>query len=130
MGVFQNCSGEFDIPVVGVDIVTIEKRLLHPLQKHYHMKSGYDEDFVICSTLQSILTGNIRLPFRVNHSQFHPTHKLIWVPDQLDYPYSHYILKGIKYIISGTEVSFDYNYGNVIYTINFNHIDLLYSEYK
>ena len=114
---FQNCHGRFDIPIVGVDIVNIEKRLLHPLQKRYYMESGFDEDFVICPTVQSILTGNIPLPFRVNHSQFHPTHKLIWEPDQFDYPHSHYILKGIGVIVSGTEVSFDYNYGDVVYKL-------------
>ena len=117
LGVFQNYHGKFDILVVDVDIVTIDKGLLHPLQKRYHMESGYDEDFVICPTVQSILTGNIPLPFRVNHSQFHPTHKLIWEPDQFDYPHSHYILKGIGVIVSGTEVSFDYNYGDVVYKL-------------
>ena len=29
MGVFQKCDGMFDIPVVGVDIISIEKTLLH-----------------------------------------------------------------------------------------------------
>ena len=93
------------------------KKLLHPLQKRYHMESGYDEDFVICPTLESIRTGNIPLPFRVNHDQFFPTHKLIWVPDEFDYPHSHYVLKGIKFIESGTEISFDYNYGSVVYKL-------------
>ena len=117
LGVYQNCDGQFDVPVVGVDIVNIEKQDLHPLQKRYYMESGYDEDFVICPTLESIRTGNIPLPFRVNHDQFFPTHQLIWVPDPLDYPNSHYVLRGIKYITSGTEISFDYNYGPVIYSL-------------
>ena len=81
------------------------------------MESGYDEDFVICPTLESIRKNNIPLPFRVNHSQFHPAHKLIWEPHSLDYPHSHYILKGIKPITSGTEISFDYNYGSVVYKL-------------
>ena len=55
MGVFQNCDGVFDIPVVGVNIISVEKRLLHPLQKRYRMESGFDEDFVISPTLDSIL---------------------------------------------------------------------------
>ena len=63
----------FNISVVGVDIITIEKTLLHPLQKRYYMESGFDEDFVISPTLESILTDNVPLPFRVNHSEFHPT---------------------------------------------------------
>lgn len=117
LGVYQNCDGQFDISVVGKNIVSIEKKLLHPLQKRYHMESGYDEDFVICPTLESIRTGNIPTPFRVNHSQCFPTHKLIWVPDKLDYPHSHYVLKGIKFIKSGTEISFDYNYGNIVYKL-------------
>ena len=81
------------------------------------MESGYDEDFVICPTLESIRTNDIPLPFRVNHDQFFPTHKLIWIPDQLDYPHSHYILIGVKSIQSGTEISFDYNYGSVVYKL-------------
>ena len=117
MGVFQCCDGMFSIPVVGMNIVNIEKHTLHPLQKRYYMESGYDEDFVICPTLESIRKNNIPLPFRVNHSQFHPTHKLIWEPHSLDYPHSHYILKGIKPITSGTEISFDYNYGSVVYKL-------------
>ena len=118
MGVFQKCDGMFDIPVVGVDIISIEKTLLHPLQKRYYMESGFDEDFVITPTLHSISTGNVPLPFRVNHSQFHPTHKLTWEPHQFDYPHSHYVLKGLKHITSGTEeVSFDYNYGSVVYKL-------------
>ena len=117
MGVFQNCDGIFNISVVGVDIITIEKTLLHPLQKRYHMESGFDEDFVICPTLESILTNNIPLPFRVNHSEFHPTHKLTWEPHQFDYPHSHYVLEGIKHITSGTEISFDYNYGSVVHKL-------------
>ena len=117
MGVFQCCDGMFSIPVVGMNIVNIEKHTLHPLQKRYYMESGCDEDFVICPTLKSIRTGNIPIPFRVNHHQFHPTHKLVWVPDSLDYPHSHYILKGIKHITSGTEISFDYNYGPVTYSL-------------
>ena len=117
MGVFHKCDGVFNISVVGIEIVNIEKTLLHPLQKRYYMESGYDEDFVISPTLHSILTGNIPLPFRVNHSEFHPTHKLIWEPHPLDYPHSHYILEGIKHITSETEISFDYNYGSVVYKL-------------
>ena len=115
MGVFQNCYGTFDVHILGLDIVNIESHTLHPLQKRYHIKSGYDEDFVICPTLESILTGNVPLPFRVNHHQFSPTHKLIWVPHEFDYPHSHYMLKGIRCIDSGTEVTFDYNFGPVTY---------------
>ena len=117
MGVFQKCDGMFDVPVVGVHIVSIKKKKLNSLQKRYHMESGYDEEFVICPTLQSILTKNIPLPFRVNHSEFYPTHKLIWDPHELDYPHSHYVLKPIKHIKSGTEITFDYNYGSVVYKL-------------
>lgn len=117
MGLFQSCDGKFTIHVVGVDIVNVEKKSLHPLQKRYYMESGYDEDMVICPTLHSIRTVNVPIPFRVNHSQYFPTHKLIWVPHELDYPHSHYILEPIKCVKSGTEVSFDYNYGTVVYKL-------------
>jgi hypothetical protein len=112
LGVFQKCCGKFDVKIVGVDIVTVKKTLLHPLQKRYHIESGYDEDFVVCPTLKSIVSGKIPLPFRVNHSQFRPTHKLIWVAHSLDYPHSHWVLKGIDEI-DPQEISFDYNYGSV-----------------
>ena len=46
MGLYQNCYGQFDIDVVGKDVVSIDRRFLHPLQRRYQMKSGYDEDFV------------------------------------------------------------------------------------
>ena len=113
MGLFQNCHGKFDIDVIGVDIITIEKRLLHPLQKRYQMESGYDEDFVICPTLQSIVTGKVPFAFRVNHSKLHFTHRLVWVQSQLDYPDSHYVLKAVDPVLPHTEITFDYNYGSV-----------------
>ena len=117
MGFFQNITGKFDVHIFGLDIVNIESRTLHPLQKRYRFVSGYDEDFVICPTLKSILNGNVPLPFRVNHDQFFPTHQLIWVPHALDYPHSHYMLKGMRCIDSGTEITFDYNYGPVVYRL-------------
>ena len=117
LGVLQRCDGMFDIPVVGVDIVSIKKKETHILQKRYSMESGHDEDYIITPTLHSILTKNVPLPFRVNHSQFHPTHKLIWYPHELDYPHSHYVLKSIKHIKSGMEILFDYNYGRVVYKL-------------
>ena len=39
LGVFQNCDDKFDIKIVGVDIVSVKKTLLHPLQKRYHIES-------------------------------------------------------------------------------------------
>ena len=117
MGVFQRVQGSFEIPVIGQNIVSIEKKTLHPLQKRYFMESGYDEDLVICPTLESIKTGHIPLPFRINHHQFFPTHSLIWIPHALDYPHSHYVLKPIKHIESHQEVFFDYNYGSVTYKL-------------
>ena len=106
MGVFQNRDGTFDVHIVGVNIVSIEKQSLHPLQKRYAMESGYDGDFVICPTLQSIRAGDVPLPFRVNHSQFRPTHELVWFPHQFDHPHSHFILKGTKHVVSTSNGNF------------------------
>ena len=75
------------------------------------MESGHDEDYVICPTLQSILTGNVPLQFRMNHSRDNPTHKLCWIPHSNDYPESHYKFEGINEIDSDTEVTFDYKLG-------------------
>ena len=55
LGLFQNTDGMFDLPVIGPNIVSILKKNLHPLQKRYSMESGYDEDYVICPTTQSIM---------------------------------------------------------------------------
>ena len=81
------------------------------------MESGYDEDFVICPTLESISSGHIPLPFRINHDQFSYTHSLVWIPHALDYPHSHYVLKPMpnKHVKSDQEIFFDYNYGSVVY---------------
>ena len=111
LGLFQTHYGKFNISVIGNDIISIPKSELHPLQKRYQMESGYDEDYVICPTLQSILTGNVPLQFRMNHSHDNPTHKLCWIPHSNDYPESHYKFEGIDEIDSDTEVTFDYKLG-------------------
>ena len=109
LGLFQRCDGQFDLEVVGENIVSVNRKLLHPLQGRYVMDSGYDEDFVICPTLKSIQTGNVPLPFRINHSECNPTHELVWIPHALDYPWSHHVLKGKRVITSRTEIRFNYN---------------------
>ena len=110
MGVFQNHDGQFNLLVIGDDIISIEKTKLHSLQRRYQMESGYDEDFVIVPTVQSIITGDIPLPFRVNHCESNPTHELCWISSTHDYPDSHWMLKGVKEIESGTEITFNYNF--------------------
>ena len=70
MGLFQRHHGKFNLSVISDDIVSIHKTSVHPLQKRYYMESGYDEDFVICPTLQSIQSGNVPLPFRVPSESF------------------------------------------------------------
>ena len=109
LGLFQSRDGKFDLECVHENIVTIPKQFVHPLQLRYVMDSGYDEDFVICPTLKSINTGNVPLPFRINHSECNPTHELVWIPHALDYPHSHHVLKGKRVITSKTEVTFNYN---------------------
>ena len=110
MGVFQNHDGKFDLHVMSEDIISIPKKNMHAVQRRYQMESGYDEDFVIVPTLKSITRGEVPLPFRVNHSKTDPTHELRWVSSTHDYPDSHYVLKGIKEIESGTEITFNYKF--------------------
>ena len=98
-------------------IVSIPITQLHPLQKHYQMESDHDEDFVTCSTLQSIVSGNVPLPFQVNHSEFNFTHKLIWVSHEHDHTHSHYKLEGVREITPNTEVTFNYKFGSVTYKL-------------
>ena len=111
MGLFQLHYGKFDIHVVGKNIISVLTSALHPLQKRYRIESGYDEDYTICPTLESILTGNVPLPFRMNHSHDNPTHKLCWISGECDYPDSHPMFEGIHEIDSRTEVTFDYKLG-------------------
>ena len=89
-GLFQNCFGMFDLKVISEDIVSIEKKYLHPQQMRYQMESGYDEDYVIVPTLLSIQTGKVPIPFRINHSSDNTTHELLWVQDARDYPLQIY----------------------------------------
>ena len=79
------------------------------------MVSGHDEDYVTCPTVQSTLSGNVPLAFRANHSEFNPTHKLIWITHAQDYPHSHWMLEGVKEIIPKTEVTFNYGFGSVVH---------------
>ena len=107
-GLFQNHHGKFDLHVFGDNIVSVEKTKLHPRQRRYPMDSGYDEDYVIVPTMESILSGDVPLPFRVNHSSSNPTHKLVWHSHSRDYPHSHPVLEGVCEIDIGTEVTFNY----------------------
>ena len=45
------------------------------------------------------------------------TCKLIWEPHALDYTHSHYVLKDVHHVKSGTEISFNYNCDNVMYEL-------------
>jgi hypothetical protein len=109
-GLFQEHHGKFNLDVIGPDIVSMDRTQLHPSQVRYVMESGYDEDFVIVPTLLSIQSGEIPLPFRVNHDSHNPTHRLVWVPDGDDYPHSHYMFEGLREIKIGTEITFDYKF--------------------
>ena len=109
-GLFQNHHGQFDLHVFGDNIISIKKTELHSSQRRYQMDSGYDEDYVIVPTLESIKTGDTPLPFRVNHCSNEPTHYLDWVEHRHDYPDSHPVLRGKREIKIGTEVTFNYKF--------------------
>ena len=109
MEVFQNHHGKFNLDVMSDNIIFMSKKNMHAVQRRCQMESGCDEDFVIVPTLESIIRGDVPLPFRVNHSNTDPTHELRWISSTHDYPDSHYVLKGIKEIEPGTEITFDYN---------------------
>ncbi len=110
LGVFQEVNGRFNIRVKGTGIESIDKGDLHPLQDKYKMESGFNEDNVITPTLASIRSGNIPMPFRVQHSADNPTHEMDWREDEFgrDYPYSYPVLLG-TFLLGNTEVTFDYN---------------------
>ena len=114
MGLFQRVTGQFDMTFVGENIVSILRSEVHPLQKRCQLESGYDEDYRICPTVESIMNGTVPLAFRVNHREFYPTHTLCWVPHERDYPYSHYVLRGKNKITSRTEITFNYKFGSSV----------------
>ena len=109
MGVFQQVIGRFTLKVLGDTVQSIDKTDIHPRQVKYQMDSGYDEDKVIVPTLESILSGDIAMAFRVQHSRGRPTHRMDWFEDTRgrDYPYSYPILRPIQ-VCTG-EITFDYN---------------------
>ena len=115
LGLFQRETGQFDMPFLGDDIVSIHRNQLHPLQQRYQIESGYDEDYLTCPTIESIVNGDIPLAFRVNHKEFNTTHTLRWIPHARDYPFSHWVLVGERQIPSRTEVTFNYKFGKVVY---------------
>ena len=94
MGVFQRVLGAFTLKVIGDTVQSIDKTDIHPRQGKYQMDSGYDEDKVIVPTLESILSGEIAMSFRVQHSRGRPTHRMDWFEDTRgrDYPFSFLIL--------------------------------------
>ena len=77
------------------------------------MDSGFDEDFVIVPTVDSITSGKIPVAFQVQHSKRSPTHKMEWYsdPDGRDYPFSYprLVPKCSKSLPVMTELTFDYN---------------------
>ena len=116
LGVFQRISGSIGtilFTVVGDDIVSVPKFKLHKCQKPYQMESGFDEDFVIVPTVDSITSGKIPVAFRVQHSKRSPSHKMEWFSDPKgrDYPFSYpTLVPKHKTIIPMTEITFDYNF--------------------
>ena len=74
---FQILNGGFSIPFkFDKDIVSIQLKEMTSEQKRYCVDSGFDEDYGIVPSVDSILNGTIPLPFRVQHSKDKPTHEL------------------------------------------------------
>ena len=112
-GVFQEVHGRFLFQVTGPGVESMEKEKMVEEQKKYAMDSGFDEDKVIVPTLESIRSGIISLPFRIQHSKDNPTHKMDWREDEMgrDFPHSCPILVpiGPGNLVPNTEITFDYN---------------------
>ena len=60
------------------------------------MESEYNEDYVIVPTLKFIQNKDIPLPFKVNHCENEPTHRMDWISHKNDYPDSHPVLRDIR----------------------------------
>ena len=115
MGLWQLCEGQFPILVTGLNVQSILKTEVHRDQRPYMMDSGYDEDYVIVPTLDSIRTDDIHIGFRLQHCSINttpgPTHKMDWreCPLGNDYPYSFPILLPLRQLDIDTELTFNYN---------------------
>lgn len=110
-GLFQKFDGMISIKFVGDDIISVRRDSLKKgsQQWKYAVDSGYDEDYVIVPTKASIDSCKVPFPFRVQHSTHYPSHKLDWVEDPRDYPHSYPVLKPVRTLNKGDEITFDYN---------------------
>ena len=111
LGVFQDIGGRSHIDVRGNGIESILLVDIHPLQNKYKMESGFDEDYVIVPTVDTIRSGDVPIPFRIQHSD-DPTHEMDWVEDGggRSYPHSHYVIRPKMYLNANTEITIDYNF--------------------
>ena len=112
-GLFQTRDGGIPIKFVGPDIVSVTRTSLKTgsQQWKYAVDSGYDEDYAIVPTKESIDGCRVPFPFRVQHTSHYPTHKLEWVSDSMgrDYPHSYPQLVPTRSLKDGDEITFDYN---------------------
>lgn len=77
-------------------------------QYKYAVESAFDEDYYIVPTKESIDSCDVPFPFRVQHESDFPSHKLDWVVTGRDYPHSYPVLKPIRPLKSGNEITFTY----------------------
>ena len=77
----------------------------------YGVDSAIEDCVIIVPTKKSIAERDIALAFRVQHNRDKPTHKLIWVLDEMgrDYPHSYPQLIPLHPLKKGDEITFDYN---------------------
>ena len=116
-GLFQNFDGEkkikFLCPKGSITTIPCEshKFTTGDQQHKYGIDSAIEDCVIIVPTQKSIDDRTIAFPFRVQHKEDDPSHKLMWVSDERgrDYPHSYPQLIPLRPLRKGDEVTFDYN---------------------
>ena len=116
-GLFQNFDGakkiKFLCPKGTITTIPCEshKFTTKDQQHMYGVDSAIEDCVIIVPTKKSLAEREIAPAFRVQHNKDKPTHKLIWVLDEMgrDYPHSYPQLIPLYPLKKGDEVTFDYN---------------------
>ena len=105
LGLFTRRPGEHVIKFRGQNTVVVLKKNVTTKQQVYKAESGFDEDYVVVPTQESLLRNKPDYFWRVQHNSTNPTHRLKYCA------YGDYLfLKPLRALKVGDEITFDYNF--------------------
>ena len=105
LGLFTKRPGDHVIRFRGKNTVVILIKELSKEQHVYKAESGFDEDYVVVPTQESLLRNKPDFFWRVQHNRTNPTHRLGY------YDYGDYLfLVPLLTLNVGDEITFDYNF--------------------